>query len=66
MTKAEIENYLHNEALLRITCVNLVENAKKLCIINQDGGRLSVLNRYSPDEYIEFARKNLKDKLSKM
>jgi hypothetical protein len=66
MTKSEIENYLHNEALLRMTCIQLVEGMKEVCISKQDFQMLHKLNWYSPDEYVEFARKNLKDKLSKM
>ncbi len=66
MTKAKIERYLSDEPLLRITCIQLVEGMKRVCILKQDGEFLSRLNKYSPDEYIEFARKNLKDKLSKL
>lgn len=66
MTKAEIENYLQDEALLQAICVTLVSQMKMVCVVEGNMELYARLNKYSPSRYIEFARKNLKEKLSKM
>lgn len=66
LTKQQIEELLTDDTKLRHTCIVLVETMKQLSMKQLDLRTFQNLNQYSPDEYVEFARKNLKDKLSKM
>lgn len=66
MTKDQIEELLADETKLRHTCIVLVEAMKQVSMKQLDLPMFQRLNKYSPDEYVEFARKNLKEKLSKM
>lgn len=64
-----MEKLLSDDNLLRAACITVVETVKRYCessFYSQHHRLLAVLDSYSPDEYIEFARKNLKEKLSKM
>lgn len=66
MTKEQIEWLLADENRLRATCITMVETIKQVCLKQLDVWTFQRLNQFTADQYVEFARKNLNEKLSKM
>lgn len=66
LTKEQITELLEDDAKLRNVCITLVETMKQVSMKQLDIRMFQKLNQFTPDQYVEFARRNLKDKLNKM